>query len=123
MGAGTVNEAAQESLKHGVPSYDAPERAALVASGMARYAAIKSKGAGTPISRNAANRKAVEEIFAKVRKDGRSALLGYEAAQVVEAYGVSAAPSRLATSAKEAAAIADSAYRKPSRYTYGSAKL
>lgn len=107
MGAEMVAEAAQKSLENGVPAYDAPERVALVASGMARYAAIKAKGAGTPISRDKANRKAVEEIFAKVRRDGRSALLGYEAAQVVEAYGVSAAPSRLATSAKEAAAIAE----------------
>jgi acetyl coenzyme A synthetase (ADP forming)-like protein len=107
MGGAMVSGAAQKSLEENVPAYDAPERVALVASGMARYAAIKAKGSGTPISRDKVNKQVVEEIFAKVRKDGRSALLGYEAAQVVSAYGISAAPAALATSAEEAAVLAE----------------
>ncbi len=107
MGGAMVADAAQKSLEENVPAYDAPERVALVASGMARYAEIKAKGDGTPISRDTANKEAVAEIFAKVREDGRSALLGYEAAQVIEAYGISAAPAGLATSAEEAAELAE----------------
>lgn len=107
MGADKVNEAHATSLAAGVPAYDSPERVALAASGMARYAEIRAKGKGTPISRDAANRKAAAEILARVREDGRTALLGYEAAEVVAAYGIDAAPSRLATTADEAKAIAE----------------
>jgi acetyl coenzyme A synthetase (ADP forming)-like protein len=107
MGGERVTEAARISLTSDIPPYDGPERVAIAASGMSKYAAIRAKGQGTPIPRNAASRQAVADIFAKVRKDGRHALLGCEAAQVIEAYGISAAPSRLANSAAEAAKNAE----------------
>lgn len=107
MGGDIVKDAFEASREAGVPPYDAPERAALAVSGMARYAEMRKKGLGTPISRDAANKEQVKEIIAKVRAEGRSALLGCEAAQVVAAYGIDAAPGRLVTSAGAAAAVAE----------------
>lgn len=107
MGASRVDEAAKKTLSWGIPAYDAPERVAVVASGMAKYAEIRGRGKGTLISNGNANKQAVEDILAAVRADGRTALLGYEAAQVVEAYGVEVAAPRLAKTADEAAAIAE----------------
>ena len=52
------------------------------------------------------DKKAVEEIFAKVKADGRDTLLGSEAYAVAEAYGIEAAPIKLATNADEASQLA-----------------
>ena len=107
MGGDMVAGAFKASREAGVPPYDSPERAAIVASGMARYAELRNKGLGTPIARDAANKEQVKKIFDKVRADGRSALLGCEAAQVVAAYGIDAAPGRLVNSVDEAVAAAE----------------
>ncbi len=107
MGAEMVSEAAKRTLDRGIPSYPAPEYAALAASGMAKYAAIRNRGQGTPVLGGNANKAAVRAILDAVRQDGRTALLGFEAAQVVEAYGVEIAAPRLAKTADEAAAIAE----------------
>ena len=52
------------------------------------------------------DKDAVKAIFDKVIADGRDTLLGSEAYAVAEAYGISAAPIKLSTSADEAAALA-----------------
>ncbi|MEE0898131.1 MAG: acetate--CoA ligase family protein, partial [Acutalibacteraceae bacterium] len=53
------------------------------------------------------DKDAVKAIFDKVTADGRDTLLGSEAYAVAEAYGISAAPIKLSTSADEAAQLAE----------------
>jgi acetyl coenzyme A synthetase (ADP forming)-like protein len=106
MGSGRVVEAHRKCLELGIPAYDAPERAAKAASAMAKYAEIRKKGVEEPISTKPDGRQAAGKIIEAVRDEGRKALLGWEAAQVVQAYGVEVAAPALAKTAAEAQAIA-----------------
>ena len=106
-GGAAVEEAVRYLAKHGVPTYDFPEPAVATLRGMARYADLrKSLTDGEPWVFPDVNREKVESIFERVRKDGRSLLLGPEASEVAEAYGIPAAPSRLAKSVEEASEFA-----------------
>ena len=53
------------------------------------------------------DKEAVEAIFDKVKADERDTLLGSEAYAVAEAYGIDAAPIKLATSPEEAGELAE----------------
>ena len=67
-------------------------------------AEINKLSASVPVVKK--NGGDVQEIFAKVKADGRDTLLGSEAYAVAEAYGIEAAPIKLATNADEASQLA-----------------
>jgi len=91
-----------------VPTYEFPERAVLALSGLARYAdLIKEPPVGRGHEFTDVDRDTVGEIFAEVRRDRRLVLLGSEAHRVAQAYGINAAPTRLATRVSEAVGAAE----------------
>ena len=101
-------EAANEALRsNNVPTYVFPENAVDSLAAMTKYAQLESRKLDDCIDDLAnVDKKAVEEIFAKVKADGRDTLLGSEAYAVAEAYGIEAAPIKLATTADEASQLA-----------------
>ncbi|HHY34035.1 MAG TPA: CoA-binding protein [Firmicutes bacterium] len=106
-GGAAVEEAVKYLAKHGVPTYDFPEPAVATLRGMVRYADLRrSLTDGEPWLFGDVDRKKVEDIFRRVREDGRDLLLGPEACEVAEAYGIPAAPSRLAKTSDEAVRFA-----------------
>ena len=102
-------EAANEALRdNGVPTYVFPETAVTALEAMTRYAALENKEYDDVIEKiDDVDKDAVKAIFDKVKADGRDTLLGSEAYAVAEAYGISAAPIKLSTSADEAASLAE----------------
>ncbi|HBV99500.1 MAG: acyl-CoA synthetase [Peptococcaceae bacterium BICA1-7] len=91
----------------GVPSYTFPETAVSVISGMTRYSRLRQTQEAPAAEKiSGIDPRLVKESFAKVKDEGRLVLLGSESYQVAEAYGIPAAPVRLAVSPDEAALIA-----------------
>ena len=101
-------EAANDALReNGVPTYVFPETAVTALEAMTRYARLESREYDDVIEKiDDVDKDAVQAIFDKVKADGRDTLLGSEAYAVAEAYGISAAPIKLSTSADEAAELA-----------------
>ena len=102
-------EAANEALRdNGVPTYVFPETAVTALEAMTRYAQLENREFDDVIEKvDDVDKDAVAAIFEKVKADGRDTLLGSEAYAVAEAYGISAAPIKLSTSADEAAQLAE----------------
>ena len=102
-------EAANEALReNGVPTYVFPETAVTALEAMTRYAQLENRVYDDVVDKvDDVDKDAVAKIFEKVKADGRDTLLGSEAYAVAEAYGISAAPIKLSTSADEAAALAE----------------
>lgn len=93
----------------GIPNYPFPEPAIYSLSKMVQYAQSKKTiivHQETPPT-TGIDQRAVKTIFNEVIKDGRHVLLGSETCTVAEAYGISAAPIKLATTAREAVRLAD----------------
>lgn len=88
----------------GIPCFTFPEPAVSAISGMVRFGRTKNLCAGeAPEQFPGLNKEAVKRIFEGARKDGRLVLLGSEAAEVATAYGIPAAPTRLAATPDDAA--------------------
>jgi len=102
-------EAANDALReNGVPTYVFPETAVTALEAMTRYARLEDREYDDVVEKvDDVDKDAVKAIFDKVKADGRDTLLGSEAYAVAEAYGISAAPIKLATSADEAAELAE----------------
>ena len=102
-------EAANEALRaNGVPTYVFPETAVTALEAMTRYAKLPERQYDDVVDNiTDVDKDAVKAIFDKVKSDGRDTLLGSEAYAVAEAYGISAAPIKLSTSADEAAQLAE----------------
>ena len=102
-------EAANEALRdNGVPTYVFPETAVTALEAMTRYARLEDRVYDDVVEKvDDVDKDAVAAIFDKVKADGRDTLLGSEAYAVAEAYGISAAPIKLSTSADEAAKLAE----------------
>ena len=102
-------EAANEALRdNGVPAYVFPETAVTALEAMTRYARLEDRVYDDVVEKvDDVDKDAVAAIFDKVKADGRDTLLGSEAYAVAEAYGISAAPIKLSTSADEAAKLAE----------------
>lgn len=85
-----------------------PEPAVSSISGLTGYARTRELPANEQdLSYECSDIKNVKAILYDVKKDKRLVLLGSEAAKVVEAYGITAAPTTLSASPEEAAASAD----------------
>ncbi|MCL6478049.1 MAG: acetate--CoA ligase family protein [Peptococcaceae bacterium] len=92
----------------GIPSFTFPETAVSVISGMTGYSRRRREAPGEKAGEVAGTRPdLVRDILRRVKDDGRLVLLGSESASVAEAYGIPAAPVRLAATPEEAVKIAE----------------
>jgi len=92
----------------GIPCYVFPEVAVNTIAGLVTYTRARErvKDEALPVFKDV-DPERVRRTFEAVKKDNRLVLLGSEGAEVVQAYGIPAAPIKLATRAEEAVAIAE----------------
>ena len=90
------------------PSYAFPEPAVSAIAGLVQYSDFKTRRARAGgITVEGIEKRRVEAAFDDARADGRVVLLGTETAEVAAAYGIAAAPSRLAREPDRAVQIAE----------------
>lgn len=109
MGGELVAGAVDYLEKSGIATFPFPEPAVGALDGITRYANWRNRAeeGGEEILTPPPDRQRVAAVFEAVRKDARTNLIGSEAAQVAEAYGIPAAPSVLARTAEEAVSAAE----------------
>ena len=108
MGGPSFEDANELLRENGIPTYVFPETAVYALSAMTKFAKLGDKKYDDVVDKiTDVDKDAVQAIFEKVKADGRDTLLGSEAYAVAEAYGISAAPIKLSTSADEAAKLAE----------------
>lgn len=108
MGGPTFVKANDLLRDNGIPTYVFPETAVKVFDYLARFASVQEREYDNPVGDvDDVDKKAVESIFDKVKEEERDTLLGSEAYAVAEAYGIEAAPIKLATSPEEAGVLAE----------------
>ena len=108
MGGPTFENANELLRENNIPTYVFPETAVDALSAMTRFAKLGERKYDDVVEKiTDVDKDAVKAIFDKVKADGRDTLLGSEAYAVAEAYGISAAPIKLSTSADEAAELAE----------------
>jgi acetyl coenzyme A synthetase (ADP forming)-like protein len=90
-----------------IPVFDFPERAVFALAELYKYTQNRDKIRDESIPKFAANKERVSEIISTVRQDGRRVLLGSEAHEIAECYGINVARIKLATSSEEAKQIAN----------------
>ena len=108
MGGPTFENANEVLRENNIPTYVFPETAVQALSAMTNFAKLGERQYDDVVENiDDVDKDAVKAIFDKVKADGRDTLLGSEAYAVAEAYGISAAPIKLSTSADEAAELAE----------------
>jgi acetyl coenzyme A synthetase (ADP forming)-like protein len=107
MGGEMVEEARGYLRRNGIPCYDFPDEAIKTVSALYAYARFLKEPENPPVRFRDVDPQRVREILDSVRKDRRVVLLSNEAAEVVEAYGISVPESRVAKTAEEAAEYAE----------------
>ena len=108
MGGPTFEDANELLRENHIPTYVFPETAVDALAAMTKFAKLGDKQYDDVVEKiSDVDKDAVKAIFDKVKADGRDTLLGSEAYAVAEAYGISAAPIKLSTSAEEAAELAE----------------
>lgn len=108
MGGKSLAEGAALLSSSGIPCFTMPEPAVAVIAGMTSYRRMKERvGDEDRKTDLKPDLKTVKAVFYDVKRDNRLALLGSEAAEVIEAYGIAAAPTILSQNPDEAAEIAD----------------
>lgn len=108
MGGVVLAEGVKILAQAKIPVFTFPEPAIYSIAGMVKYA--RTAGVGSEIGEielDDIDQNWVKAIFYDVIRDGRSVLLGSEAADVAKAYGISAVPIKLSTSPDEAVALAE----------------
>lgn len=108
MGGPTFVKANELLRDNGIPTYVFPETAVKVFKYLARFAEIQNRVYDDPVNDiDDVDKEAVEAIFDVVKAGERDTLLGSEAYAVAEAYGIEAAPIKLATSPEQAGELAE----------------
>ena len=108
MGGPSFEDANNLLRDNHIPTYVFPETAVHALSAMTKFAKLEERKYDDVVENiTDVDKDAVKAIFDKVTADGRDTLLGSEAYAVAEAYGISAAPIKLSTSADEAAQLAE----------------
>ena len=108
MGGEKLAEGARTLSEAGIPCFTFPEPAIASVSGLVQYRRIQNAPQEEEIPGfENIDRKTVKSVFYDVRKDGRLVLLGSEAAEVTQAYGISTCPTALAGQPEEAVAMAE----------------
>ncbi|MDD4237698.1 MAG: acetate--CoA ligase family protein [Desulfotomaculaceae bacterium] len=91
-----------------IPCFTFPEPAVSSISGLTGYARTREFPTNEQeLSYDCSDLKNVKALLYDVKKDKRLVLLGSEAAELVEAYGITTAPTTLAASPEEAAESAE----------------
>jgi acetyltransferase len=106
MGAGEGSSAVEYLKKHGVPVYIFPEAVAKTLSLIDVYRRWLERPRGQ-LKSFKVEKKKVSEIIDEAMKRGERAIVGRRALEILDAYGIPAALYEVATSEKEAAAIAE----------------
>lgn len=85
-----------------IPVFDFPERAVHALAELYKYTVRRDSVKDETVPKFNSNKEKVEDIIKSVYNDGRRVLLGSEAHEIAEAYGIRVASIRLATSSEEA---------------------
>ncbi len=108
MGGGVLAEGAKKLAQARIPVFTFPEPTVYSIAGMVSYARTSAAGAEIgEIELDDIDQNRVKAIFYDVFRDGRSVLLGSEAAAVAKAYGISAVPVKLSVTPEEAVALSE----------------
>ncbi len=108
IGGVSVKEASKFLISRGVPTYPFPEEAVKVLKGLEFYGKIQKSPLMDAKTSSIidVDKKRIQEIFDKVRKDKRTVLLSYETSEVFDIYKIKSPKSRLAQTARDAGIIA-----------------
>lgn len=105
MGAGFGSEGISYLKEHNIPVYIFPEAIAKTLATISKYHSWLSKPKGKfKIYKN--DTAKVKSIIEKAKSDNRDAIVGDDAIEILQAYGIRAAGYQYASTANEAAAIA-----------------
>ncbi|MDD4168857.1 MAG: acetate--CoA ligase family protein [Desulfotomaculaceae bacterium] len=108
MGGEQVAEGAKTLAAARIPCFTFPEPAISSISGMVSYARFRDLPKDDAVlSYENIDKKTVKSILDQVKTDNRLVLLGSEAAKLINAYGIPAATTILATQPEEAADMAE----------------
>lgn len=108
MGGETIDEAFKLMSDNNIPAYTFPEQAIESLARLVQYNELRERlQRQTAVEEFDVNKEAVASIFKKVKEEDRVVLLGSEAMQVIEAYGIGSAPVALAKTAEQAGDLAD----------------
>ncbi len=106
MGGKTLAKGKAILVKGNVPTFTFPESAVKALEGISRYADFRQAREAAPLlPLPQVDRTIVKATFYDVIKDRRVLLMGHEASQVLDAYGIPVNRSYLATSVEEACQI------------------
>jgi acetyltransferase len=107
VGGPTMKKASDKLMASGIPCFTFPEDGVETIVGLTKYSKILELPVKEEIPRFEVDRQRVQSIISDARKDGRVALLGSEAIAVADAYGINVPPTRLVSTGKEAAKLAE----------------
>jgi acetyltransferase len=107
VGGGTMRNARDKLMAAGVPTFTFPEEGMETILGLTRYAKILKLPVEEEIPKFDIDRERIRKIIEGVREDGRTSLLGSEAFAVAEACRINAPTTRLVTTPRQAAELAE----------------
>ncbi len=108
MGGSFLEEGARLLAEAGIPCYTFPERTVNALRGMVSYSRfLKNYTEELPIKFDDIDQNKAKAVLYDVLRDQRMVLLGSESTAIAEAYGIPAAPIKLAKDASQARFIAD----------------
>jgi acetyltransferase len=105
MGQARIEEGINLLLKHNIPNYAYPERAAEVLRAMSLYRQLQIKPAQEPEYFDV-DQETVAELLGQVQEEGRVTIGDLEARSILEAYGIEVPSSELAEDPDSAVEIA-----------------
>lgn len=110
IGGEKVEKAVKMLIENDVPVYDMPERGVAALLGLSMYRELREYIIKTLDQMNIhdVDKEKALSIIENAKKQNRRTLLESEAKNVIKSYGISVAPTILATSENEAAEIANS---------------
>ncbi len=106
-GGGGIGAAARALHAHDVPHYLTPARAALGLGALWRYRHIQARPGVEPAPVDGVERERAQAVIESAHAAGQSILDAQAGADLAAAYGLTVPPSDLASSADEAAALAE----------------
>jgi acyl-CoA synthetase (NDP forming) len=107
IGGETMQKARNMLMAAGVPCFTFPEDGIQTILGMTRYAKILRLPIEERIPEFKTDKERVRLVIDGARNDGRTTLLGSEAIAVAEAYGITVPPTKLVSTRKQAAELAE----------------
>lgn len=105
MGEKRVKAGIEVLTKHGIPNYPFPDRAAKAFKAMSDYEDFLNLPEDEYVSFDV-DKKTVQEVFDRVKSEGRLTIGDSEARDILEAYGMRIPQSELAETADQAVEIA-----------------